>query len=336
MKSKTNMSPLLLVLILATGFAMADESSAVDTGFRVLSWNISDDAFVSNQAGFLSLLQRARPDILLLDEVSPAADIGLLQLALGGLASEPDKAWHIDVSKSGGRQRCVIASQAPQEALPEFSSIVPYTENDRQRILQSMSPADRENTLYSMDAGIPVNGAVILMGDRRLLVVITDLQCCGDDPGSWQELRRRSEAAEIRRRVRQVLDRTTIDGIIVAGDFNLVSTSLPLVIMTGPFEPPHSGLIAAELYHLNGSVSWTWDGRGTPFPSRALDFQLYSPQALGVRNGYILDSEDLTSAELEQTGLRQDTSIQLSNHRPLVVEYTWVAANLGSVNLGSE
>lgn len=289
----------------------------------MLSWNISGDAFVADGKAFMALLTRAGPDILLLDEVSPSADTGLLQQALSGLTAGQDGDWHVDVGKSGGRQRCLIVSRAPQETLAEFASIVPYPEDDRDRILRSMPTADRTNTAFSMEGGIPVNGTVILTGERRLLVVITDLQCCGNDPGSWQELRRRLEVTEIRRRIRQVLDRLPIDGIIVAGDFNLVSTALPLVLLTGPYQAPHSGLIAAELYHLDGSASWTWDGRGTPFPSRALDFQLYSPQTLGVGSGYILDSEDLPPVELEQNGLRQNTSIQLSNHRPLVVEYTW-------------
>jgi len=37
----------------------------------------------------------------------------------------------------------------------------------------------------------------------------------------------------------------------------------------------------------------------------------------------LLDTEDLSSEELAQFGLQRKTSSQLSNHRPLVVEYTW-------------
>jgi len=99
--------------------------------------------------------------------------------------------------------------------------------------------------------------------------------------------------------------------------------SAPLVILAGPYDEPHSGLIPVEIYHLDGSTSWTWDGRGTPFPSRALDFQLYSPRSLKVRQGFILDSEDLPAEELEQYGLQPGTSGTLSDHRPLVVEYNW-------------
>jgi hypothetical protein len=120
-----------------------------------------------------------------------------------------------------------------------------------------------------------------------------------------------------------VLDRTQVDGLIVAGDFNLVSTPLPLVIVSGPYRPPHAGLIAAELRHLDGAESWTWDGRGTPFPSRAMDFVLYSPHVLSLRRGYVLDTADLPRPELDRLGLQPESASRLSAHRPLVVEFEW-------------
>ena len=153
-----------------------------------------------------------------------------------------------------------------------------------------------------------MNGVVVLAGQRRLLVVTTDMQCCGNDPGSWQEDRRRVEAGEIRRRIRQVLERTSVDGLIVGGDFNLVSTPLPLVIVSGPYRLPHAGLLVAELRHLDGSDTWTWDGRGTPFPSRPMDFVLYSPHALALRQGYVLDTADLPQSELERLGLQPESA----------------------------
>ncbi|MGK2924786.1 MAG: endonuclease/exonuclease/phosphatase family protein [Lysobacterales bacterium] len=174
-----------------------------------------------------------------------------------------------------------------------------------------------------MDAGIPVNGVIVPDGNRRLLLIITDLMCCGDGPQSWEEQRRRVEAKVIRNLVRQVLAREKIDGLIIAGDFNLVATALPLVMLSGPYPAPNPGLIGAEIYHLDGHTTWTWDGRGTPFPSRALDYQLYGPNALEMRSGYVFDSEDLPPEALQATGLAPDTSRRLSTHRPLVVTYRW-------------
>ncbi len=310
-------------LVLAFGMTVADELSEYVARVRILSWNISDDSFVTHPAEFRALVLRANADVLLLDEVSPLADIDRLNDVIANLRSKDDEPWHVSVGASGGRQRNVIASRAPQESLPEFSSIIPYPEADRLVIKEQMSPRARSNPGWSMDNGIPVNGALILSNDRRLLAVSADLQCCGGDHESWQEYRRRVEVREIRRRIRDVLARTPVDGIVLAGDFNSVNTNIPLVILMGPYDPPNASLIPAEIYHLDGSTAWTWDGRGTPFPSSALDYQLYSPQSLRVRKGFIVDSEDFLSEELADLGLQPETSSQLSNHRPLVVEYTW-------------
>lgn len=186
-----------------------------------------------------------------------------------------------------------------------------------------MSAAERNRSAYTMENGVPVNGGIILTGGRRLLTVIADLQCCGDDPESWQEYRRRVESKVIRGLVQKVLERTTVDGIVLAGDFNAVNGSFPLVLLSGPYDRPHAGLIPAEVYHLDGSTTWTWDGRQTPFPSSVLDYQLYSPQTLSVRSGWILDSEDLSPEKLVALGLESNTSNTLSRHRPLVVHYGW-------------
>lgn len=298
-------------------------AAATGGGVRILSWNVASDAFVRDPVAFRALVRRAQPDLLLLDEVAPTTSAHQVRNALGGLDATGADAWHIDVGASGGRQRGVIVSRMPLERLPEFSGIVPYPADERRRIEDGMS-ADRDRPEFTMEHGIPVNGVLVLAGTRRLLAVITDLQCCGGDPGSWQEYRRRVETAEIRRRVRQVLERTRVDGIIVAGDFNLISTALPLVIASGPYAAPHAGLIAAELRHLDGVETWTIDNRGrNAFPNAELDFLLYSPRSLGLREGYILDSADLSPAELERLGLAPESANRLSDHRPLVAEFVW-------------
>jgi endonuclease/exonuclease/phosphatase family metal-dependent hydrolase len=314
---------LALIFTCAGSSSVADELPTIDETVRVLSWNISGDAFVSEQRIFQSLLLWANPDVVLLDEVAPSANDEELRKSLAALDSDEKKAWTVNVGVSGGRQRCVIASRTPQETLPEFQSIVPYPDADRHYLLDRMSSKDRAYSSYSMDGGIPVNGAIILVGGRRLLTVVADLQCCGNSPDSWQEYRRRAEAREIRRLIRQVLQRTSVDGIVIAGDFNLVNGPMPLVVLSGPYSPTHAGMIAAELYHPDGATSWTWDGRRTPFPSSTLDYQLYGPQGLVMRTGFILDTERLPLEALERYELESGASARTGRHRPLVVDYGW-------------
>jgi hypothetical protein len=290
---------------------------------RVLSWNVSSDAFMRDPAAFHALLRKAQADILLFDEVAPSANESQLRASLEGIDPDAEDEWHIDIGRSGGRQRGVVVSRWPLERLPEFGEVVPYPETERIRLYERMAAANDVRPGFSMDEGIPVNGAVVLTAQRRLLVVTMDLQCCGDDPGGWQEDRRRVEAREIRRLIRQILERTNVDGILIVGDLNLVNTPLPLVYVSGPYAAPHGGLIAAELYHLDGSDTWTWDGRGTLFPSAVMDVQLYSPHALELGEGYVLDSADLLPAEREELGLEPEGAHGLSAHRPLVAEYVW-------------
>jgi hypothetical protein len=321
MKANVRSVSRLLALLLVSGFAIADSPPEANEGIRVLSWNVQEDSFVTHQTEFRAIIHRADANIWLLDEVAPWTDADEIEKAV--MQPGSDEALHIDFGRSGGRQVGVIASVYPLESLQEFSGVVPYPEAERHEIWQRMSPADRARTDWSMDGGIPVNAAVILTGTRRLLAVVADLQCCGSNAESWQEFRRLVEVREIRRLVRQVLDRISVDGIILSGDFNLVLSKEPLQVLTGPYRTPHANLSPVKCYHLDGSSTWTWDGRGTPFPSGTLDFQLYDPQALDPSTSLILDSEDLSPEELEQLGIEHKTSSQLSDHRPLVVEYNW-------------
>jgi endonuclease/exonuclease/phosphatase family metal-dependent hydrolase len=315
-------------LALLTACASTDKLQKSSPSTRVLSWNVSGNAFVAHPNEFKTLLTYAAPDIVLLDEVDPLTSVAQLRQALPApRASEGQESskdlWYISFGTSGGRQRGVIASRQPIEELPEFAGTVAYPENARRLIMQRMPASDLAKFASRMDDGIAVNGAIVSSDAGRLLVVIADLECCGDDPSSWAELKRRVEAKEIRRVVREVLSRSAVDAIVLAGDFNLVSTAIPLALMTGPYSSPHSGLIAAELYHEDGLTTWTWDGRGTPFPSRALDYQLFSPRTLSVEEGLILDTEDWSAEKLAQHDLGRDTTKTLSRHRPLVVQYLW-------------
>ena len=313
-----------MFVALASAPGVADELAAIDERIRIVSWNISGDAFISEPRAFQSLLRWANPHVVLLDEVDPSADPEKLVNALVAIAPGEDTTWNVDVGASGGRQRGLIASRARLETLPEFASIVPYPEADMRRVLEGMSPEERANPDWSMKGGIPVNGVVVHAGSRRLLVVIADLQCCGNSPESWQEFRRRVEAREIRRLIRQVLERYPVDGIVLAGDFNMVNSTFPMALLTGSYPLPHSGLIPAELYHSDGVTTWTWDGRRTPFPSNTLDYQLYGPHGLEMRSGFILDTEGISSEMREQLGLEIDSLMRTGRHRPLLVEYDWI------------
>ena len=292
-------------------------------GVRVFSWNVSADAFVRDPKAFGGFVKQSCANLVLLDEVAPFTTETQIRSAIEGVSLNHEDEWYIDFGQSGGRQRDVIVSRLPLESLPEFSKIIPYPEYSKDRLRKLMIEAGDLKYVESLDDGIAVNGVLITDSDHRLLVVSMDLECCGNDPNSWEEYKRRVETRQIRSLIRRVLERTHVDGIIVAGDFNLVSTGIPLVNISGPYVPPHAGLIAAELYHRDGIAMWTWDGRGTPFPSRAMDFVLYSPNTLKLKEGYILNTEDFSVKELEEIKVQPETSSKVSEHLPLVAEFVW-------------
>ncbi|MGA8204272.1 MAG: endonuclease/exonuclease/phosphatase family protein [Woeseiaceae bacterium] len=323
LKHRTGLLLAVGIGAIAGNSASSQELAASDASFRVISWNISDDAFVSEKQAFRSILRWANPDVVLLDEVGPTADTEVLRSHLAALRPGEKETWSIDVGRSGGRQRDLIATRWDITPLSEFFSNVPYPENDRRRLSGMMSPEDREEPDWSMDGGIPVNGAIIRIGNRSLLAVIADLQCCGSGPESWQELRRRVEARTIRTLIRKVLETHSVDGVIFAGDFNLVNSTFPMALLLGPYPGPHSGLVPAELYLPNRDVSWTWDGRGTPFPSNTLDYQLYCPFGLDMHSGFVVDAEESSPEQRQRFGLEENTSKLTGRHRPLVVEYSW-------------
>jgi endonuclease/exonuclease/phosphatase (EEP) superfamily protein YafD len=173
-----------------------------------------------------------------------------------------------------------------------------------------------------MAGGIPVNGAIVTTGGHRLLVVVVDLQCCGGAEDDWQEDRRQVEAREIRKLINQVLALRKVDATIIAGDLNTVGTRVPVELLLGLNKDQRPGLSEAEILHFGGQANWTWDGRGTPFPSSILDYQLYDASGLQIQEAYVFDTEDLDPQALETLGLQAGDSNQLSRHRPLVVEYS--------------
>ena len=314
---------LFLAAFSQPGQAQLEESDDEVETFRVVSWNISGDSHVTNMVEFRAMMQHMRPDVLVMDEVIPSTTALQLQEILAGIDPLDDSPWNVDFGASGGRQRGVIASRWPLERAFAFSGVIAYPDEPRQRIGAQMTEQDHQWNRYSMDGGIPVNGAIVQVNEHQLLVVSVDLQCCGGTADDWQEYRRQIEAKVVRELTTLELSTRKVDGAIVVGDLNSVGTLFPVDILTGPDKAPHLQFTIAEILHLDEQSDWTWDGRGTAFPSSILDYQLYSPAGLEIQSSYVFDTEDLDATTLNALGLSIDSSNELSRHRPLVSDYYW-------------
>jgi hypothetical protein len=290
--------------------------------FRVLSWNVSQENFFRYAAEFRAFFTLCVPDILLLDEIPPGRGPAEVTSILSAEKSEA-AAWNAVIGVAGGHQRGAIASKYPLEAVAELDGLK-YPAHAVAR-LKPMVPESiwNERVKSSLDAGIPVMGAIVQIKNRAVLAVTVDLQCCGNPTNNWPEFRRQIEAQETRSAIHRVLARRKVDAIVLAGDLNLVFSATPLAILTNPYPEPHFALAPVNAVHLDGTEVWTWDGRDSPFPSRPLDFSFFTPASLKPIRSLVLSTEDFSRELLTPRGFESGTSRKLSDHLPILVDYRW-------------
>ncbi len=304
-----------LLLALPLGLAAAERlPRAEGSELRVLVWNVSRHAVFQHAENYARVLARIDADLMILDEVP--ADGGADRLAR---ALQLGHGWRISYGTSGHNQRSALLARGEWRALAGFGHI-PYGRRARERLLAATHPDIREREARSLAGGVAAHGAILELDGRRLLVAGLDLQCCGDSPDSAEELRRLVEARAIRTLVERAAARSRLDAVIVGGDFNTTQGLAPVnrVAGVGRNTPPQ--LRRVDPRHADGQT-WTWDGRGTPFASKALDHVLHSRE-LVVRAALIFDPETLPPEQ--RLGLDPELMRQLGDHRPIVVDFAWV------------
>lgn len=321
---------LLLVCVFLIGTVSGMNAQGSDSplrkdpnaAFRILTWTTDGRSVFERSDDFRKVLRLADADIYLLNEIDgsrTANDIGSI---LRGLRNEADTRWNVVLGNGGGYQKGSISSRYPVRPVPELNRIIPYPSSDVERLKALVPEANWERTKGNLDTGIAVAGGIVQIAKRTVLAVTVDLQCCSGTP-DWQDARRQIEVREIRKALQAVLKTYRVDAVVLAGDFNLVSSGTPLAMATNPYPSPHFALAPVEAFHLDGTENWTWDGRNTQFPSRPLDFKLYSPNSLEPIRAIVLSTEDLSADVLSSTGLLPGTSRALSAHLPIVVDYKW-------------
>ena len=311
--------------LLIAGVGTDDDplARAPGTTFRILSWNINRVAHVAHQSDFRTMMRAIDPDVLLLSEVAETTSVADVYAALRGLRDPTDTAWQITFGRGGGYQRGVVAARAPVTAVPELDSI-PYPADAVADLVARMSDTAAQRQMRAnLAEAVGAHGGVVRVKGRFLLAVVSDFQCCGT-AGGWEEQRRRREAAVIRDAVRAAVRRVPVDAVVLGADLNLVTGGAPLDSLLRPIDRQHGSFTATAPKHVAGALDWTWDGRGTPFPSSRLDYVLYSARTLLVLRSFVFDTEDLNPEQLARHGLGAGTSARLSDHRPVVVDFTWV------------
>jgi endonuclease/exonuclease/phosphatase family metal-dependent hydrolase len=245
------------------------------------------------------------PDVIFLQELTDRNSASQLESFLDQrLPSEASNEWHVVFGAGGGNLRCAIASRLPLESAEPFE-LLPYPDWP-QRSLR-------------------VAGAFVQFANKRLLCVSVHLRCCGGI-GSQQDFIRILEVETIREELRKLAESGTIDGVIVAGDFNLVGSRRPLDLLTDQLHIDGLSLIAAQPYQLDGLSNATWSDRKQSFVPGRLDYLLFSSSTVALRSTFVLDARDLNPDALDRLGLRSDDTASASDHFPVVADVQWTVS----------
>ena len=282
-------------------------SRAGDAGLRIVSWNVKQGALLTNSEPFGRVLAAVDPDVILLQELTDRNTAGQIKGFLNRwLPHNGPQEWHVVFGAGGGNLRCAVASRV------ELRIVEP---------LQLIWYPDWP------DHAVRAVGAIVERAGKRLLIVSIHLRA-GGRAGSYKDRTRQVEADAIRRAIQQAASGQPYDGLIVAGDFNLVGSRQPLDLVAEGLDADGSALAVAEAYQLDGLSNATWSDPDEPFVPGRLDYLLYSDATLTLARAFVLDSRDLNPRWLDRHGLKLDDTASASDHLPLIADVKWVDPGL--------
>jgi hypothetical protein len=289
--------------------------------FRVVSWNLGRETMFQQPDAYGALLRPLAPDLLMLDEVAgghSAEEVEALlnRILPGGLP------WRVTYGTSGGTQRGVIATRGTAPVVPAaFAGTVPYPDSVLALLPADASPRIREAMERRRAEGVPVHGAIVAIGGKRLLTVTMDLECCGGLGGPADRLRR-MEALAIRQAVEATMRAGGVDGLLIAGDLNLVGSEEPRIILSREMDVDDRWLWAARPLRLDDASANTWEWAGDRFPPSRLDYVLYSQASVGWVGGFVFRTGDLSLRWQALHGVTNETS-RVTDHLPVVSDFCW-------------
>jgi endonuclease/exonuclease/phosphatase family metal-dependent hydrolase len=273
-----------------------------DADLRVVSWNVEFGGLTRQPELFGRLLWALDPDVILFQEISEdTTPIDLVDLLRQRVPRRPRGAWYVLVGTGGGDLRTAIASRLDLHPSQELS-ILPYPDQP--------------------DRALRIAGATV--GDeRRLLVISLHLRCCGWT-GSFEDRTRQVEADIIQRAAADAVHEAPADGVLIAGDLNLVGSRRPLDLLARNLDADGSDLTIANPYRIDGRSNATWSDPDQPYVPGRLDFLLYADAALAPVNAFVFDTQDLAPEWLSRHRLQPRDTAAASDHRPLVVDLRWI------------
>jgi len=292
---------------------------APGTDFRLLSWNVSAEAIFRERDRFRRIFAAVQPDILLFDEAPATATAEAVLALVDHLPVPEGHAWQTVIGPGGGRQHAVVTSHHPVSIQPTLER-VGYPETFPAYLEGIGRPRSQQDLRNAATDGVSTAGMVVEIDGRRLLAMPLDLQCCGRTEEPEDQIRE-IQAQAIRNALRAAVPEADLDGLIVAGDLNLVGNRRPLDLLTEGLDLDGSDLASANALQLDGYSNATWGFRGA-FPASRLDYVFFGDSTLEALNAFVFDARDL-DAHWRGVHAVEAEDVRASGHLPVVVDMRW-------------
>ena len=294
--------------------------SKANGSVRVVQWNVSEGSFRS-PANHAKLLAAVQPDVILLDEAYAETS----DATLAEFFARPELAalgrWRFVYSRSGGRQRTVVATrdrdirQAASMVRMEYPAGV--LDSVRAMVPTAAQP------LFDIEAKAQLSstGAWITIDGIETLFVPLDLQSGGFFRNPQDQLRVLQSRA-IRAAVqRELASRATRGALVIAGDFNAIGSYESISMLQQGLDLDGSDLALSDAWRLGerSLATWTDPKVGQFLPGR-LDLTLFSDAAFERTGGFTFTSAELAPALAASLGVTPETSERASDHLIVVTD----------------
>lgn len=271
---------------------------------RIVSCNVLWASPLNNPAPFERIFTALAPDIILLQEWDmrdfDAPKITAYELATWFNDHLPALGpWHAAVSTARG---VAIVARHPLEDVG----------------LAPLSPTIEANGQELMRRSVRLASSVVHTPAGDILAGSLHLKCCGA-VGTSEDLKRIAESLAINTAFRSKARELEPAALVLAGDFNLVGSRLPLELLRTGADLDGSNLAVAQAAIAGDRAVYTWRDPKSDFPPGRLDYFLYSDHTASVQASFVLDCAALSEHDLRDLNLlRTDTNA--SDHLPMVVD----------------
>lgn len=283
--------------------ADAEIPAKPDGAIRVVSWNVLWGSPMRNEESFDRFMRALRPDVLLLQEWDDrdrdSPPYSEKEIADWFNYTEDEPVWS---AIKGGERGVSVVSRFPLERIDT----------------RTLKPAPAGDPEVDMDRGVRVAAARVRTPLGDLVAASLHLKCCGGFNG-FEDAQRLAEARAIRETLRGEVRADPPAMVVVAGDFNLVGSPAPRVMLASGTDADGSDLALADTVNLGRRLRVTWRNEGDRFPPGRLDYALVGDAGARIVNAFILDTASLSDDALREAGLqRHDTDI--SDHLPMIID----------------